>query len=74
MNVQDKTFLTTEEFASAVRVRGTSVRSALCRGGSYLGVTPTKAKNGRLLWPESAVSELLGTAAPMPLASCDNRE
>ena len=41
----------TEQFAAANGVKGASVRSRLCREGSYFGVKPHKLPNGRLLWP-----------------------
>ena len=41
----------TEEFARANHVKGDSVRTRLCRTGSYFGIKPNRLRNGRLSWP-----------------------
>jgi hypothetical protein len=56
----DKPFCTTEEFAGRLNLRPQSVRAALCREGSYYGVKPLKAANGRLLWPTELLKKLTG--------------
>ncbi len=48
--------LTTEEFAKYHGVKPESVRVRLCRTGHYFGVRPTKARNGRLLWPADGIA------------------
>ena len=40
-----------------------SIRARLCRTGSYFGVRPTKAPNGRLLWPPNAYEMIVWTAS-----------
>ena len=42
----------TEEFARANHVKGDSVRTRLCRTGSYFGIKPKRLRNGRLSWPQ----------------------
>lgn len=49
------TQVTTEDFARLNNVAPQSLRAALCRKGSYFGVTPTKLANGRLVWPATRV-------------------
>lgn len=44
-------YLSTEEFAQKHFVKPASVRSHVCRVGSYYGVRPMKLVNGRLGWP-----------------------
>lgn len=51
--------LSTEELASALKVRPQTVRAGLCINGHYLGLKPTKLPNGRLLWDAAAVDALL---------------
>jgi hypothetical protein len=43
--------LNTNKFADLYGVKGSTVRRALCMQGHYLGYTPIKLPNGRLLWP-----------------------
>ena len=43
--------ISTEEFAQRYFVKPTSIRSHLCRAGSYFGIRPVKLPNGRLGWP-----------------------
>ena len=47
--------LTTEEFAAMNLVKAQTVRSRLCRFGSYFGVRPAKLANGRTAWPSILV-------------------
>ena len=49
------TQVTTEDFARLNNISPHSLRSALCRKGSYFGVTPMKLANGRLVWPATRV-------------------
>lgn len=51
--------LSTEELSRLVKVKPTSIRSALSTHGHYYGITPTKLPNGRLLWPYEQVEVLL---------------
>jgi hypothetical protein len=50
---------TTEELASFLRLKQESIRVQLCRKGSYFGLTPVRAPNGRLLWDMDAAEQLL---------------
>lgn len=43
--------ITTAEFAALNQVRPQTVRKNYCQTGHYLGIRPTKLKNGRLVWP-----------------------
>jgi len=43
--------LTTDTLARALGVKAGTIRRGLCVDGHYLGLTPTKLGNGRLLWP-----------------------
>ena len=47
----DEYDLDTDTFAEFNGVKGPSVRSHLCRFGSYFGIKPIKLRNGRLRWP-----------------------
>lgn len=48
--------MTTAAFARINGVKPESVRSALCRFGSYHGIRPVKLASGRLLWPTVQVT------------------
>lgn len=50
---------TTEQFAAQIGLLPQSIRSQLCRSGSYYGVRPKKLPNGRLLWPDNAADLLV---------------
>lgn len=50
--------ITTEELAVQVGIQPASIRSRVCRFGSYFGIEPTKLPNGRLLWPADALHRL----------------
>jgi hypothetical protein len=50
--------LSTEEAAAALKVRPQTMRAALCRNGSYLGVVPTKSANRFLLWDAADIERL----------------
>lgn len=51
--------LSTEELATALKVRPQTVRAGLCNHGHYMGLKPAKLPNGRLLWDAAAVDALL---------------
>ena len=48
--------LSAEQFAALNQVKPQSVRSRLCRTGSYFGIRPIKLANGRLAWPAVQVT------------------
>ena len=51
--------LTTDQLASQLGGRPSSIRTRLCKTGSYFGIKPNKLPNGRLLWPADAVKNLI---------------
>lgn len=56
--------LGTADLAALLRSKGlnikpASIRRAHCIKGEYLGITPHKLPNGRLIWPGDAVRRLL---------------
>ncbi len=51
--------MTTNELAKPLGINGTSIHRRVCLTGSYFGVKPTKLPNGRLLWPDDAVEQLI---------------
>ena len=55
-----KTTLTTRDLADHLGIRPESIRSHVFRKGSYYGLRPKRAPNGRLLWPADSVERLLG--------------
>ena len=55
--------LSTEEFATALGIKPTTVRVRLCRTGSYFGVRPLKTPSGRLLWPADGPQRLIEEAS-----------
>lgn len=55
--------LTTEQLAEAIHGQPSSIRTRLCKTGSYYGIKPKKLPNGRLLWPAEAVISLIEGAA-----------
>ncbi len=46
---------TTDEAAAILGVRPQTLRAGMCRAGHYLGITPVKLANRRLLWPATKV-------------------
>lgn len=52
------THLSTKDLQDRIKVKQESIRTQLCKTGSYFGVVPLRSKNGRLLWPANSV-ELL---------------
>lgn len=62
--IQTPTDLGTADLAALLRSKGlnikpASIRRAHCVKGEYLGITPRKLPNGRLIWPGDAVRRLL---------------
>ena len=53
-------YKSTEDFAAAKLVKPQSVRSRLCREGSYFGTRPHKLANGRLAWPVTEAQQPAG--------------
>lgn len=53
--------LTTEKFANDLPypVKPSTIRSALCRNGHYMGVRPLKLPNRFLAWPDDAVERIV---------------
>jgi hypothetical protein len=41
----------TAEFAKKLGCKPETARSSLCLKGHYMGITPVKLPNGRLMWP-----------------------
>jgi hypothetical protein len=50
--------LSTEDLAQSLKITPGTIRTRLCRTGSYFGLRPLKLPNGRLLWPGDAVERL----------------
>lgn len=51
--------LTTEQLGLASHSKPSTIRTRLCKTGSYYGIKPIKLPSGRLLWPADAVQDLL---------------
>lgn len=49
----------TSELARPLGLNPESIRTHLCRKGSYFGLKPRRLPNGRLLWPADSVKRLL---------------
>lgn len=49
----------TEQVAQILCHAPQSLRAALCRSGSFMGMRPVKLPNGRLLWDSAAVHKLV---------------
>jgi hypothetical protein len=62
MNMQNQNY-TTEQLAEALHGRPSSIRTRLCKTGSYYGIKPRKLPNGRLLWSVEDVRNLIEGAA-----------
>lgn len=56
--------ISTEEMASKLRIVPQTARAGLCRNGHYLGLTPVKLPNGKLLWDAEAVDRLTAGMPP----------
>jgi hypothetical protein len=50
---------TTEQLAELVHSKPNSIRTRLCKTGSYYGIKPTKLPSGRLLWANDAIQAFL---------------
>ncbi len=55
--------MNTAQFARELCISPSTLLKAHSRQGSYFGAVPTKAANGRLLWPVDALAKLKGGAA-----------
>lgn len=51
--------LSTEELASALRLKPQTIRAALCRNSHFMGMRPMKLPNGRLLWDAADLDRLI---------------
>lgn len=49
---------TTAALAQRLGLQSQTLRAAVCRHGSYFGITPKKLPNGRLLWPSDSFERL----------------
>lgn len=59
LNRLNQKTLTTEQFALLAHNNPNTIRTRLCKTGSYYGVKPVKLPSGRLLWPAEQVQALL---------------
>ncbi|MGQ3003532.1 MAG: hypothetical protein ACT6UH_09040 [Hydrogenophaga sp.] len=50
---------TTDEFASALRTKAQTIRKRYCLHGSYFGIRPLRLPNGKLLWPDATLENLI---------------
>jgi hypothetical protein len=50
---------TTEQLADLALCKPNTIRTRLCKTGSFYGIRPTKLPSGRLLWPAAAVEALV---------------
>ncbi|MBH0026089.1 hypothetical protein I6F53_03740 [Pseudoalteromonas sp. SWN29] len=58
-NIVTNQRITTEQLGYAVHTKPNSIRTRLCKTGSFYGIKPIKLPSGRLLWPAEAVQALL---------------
>ncbi|AIP72194.1 hypothetical protein [Burkholderia pseudomallei] len=56
---------TTDKFAEEIHVLPQSVRKRYSATGSYFGIVPIKAPNGRLWWPDDSRERLLSGVHPV---------
>lgn len=54
-----KSNISTEQFAHALNGKPSTIRTRLCKTGSFYGIRPNKLPSGRLLWPLADVEALL---------------
>lgn len=54
--------ISTAQFAAELSLSPETLRTAVCKHGSYFGVVPAKSLNGRLLWPVAELERLKGGA------------
>lgn len=59
MKESKQNYVNTLCFAESIGVKPTTVHRNLCVNGHYLGVKPIKLPNGRLLWPEDAIDQII---------------
>lgn len=59
MNIETTPRITTEQLATATHSKPNSIRTRLCKTGSFYGIKPIKLPSGRLLWPADAVQALI---------------
>ncbi len=57
-STQTKRSYTTKEAAERLRYEAQTVRSVLCRTGSFKGIHPVKLPGGRLLWNAEEIEAL----------------
>lgn len=50
---------TTEQLAELIHGKPNSIRTRLCKTGSFYKIKPRKLPSGRLLWPSDAVHAFL---------------
>lgn len=50
---------TTDELAYALRIKSQTLRKRYCLYGSYFGIRPLRLPNGKLLWPDAAIEDLV---------------
>lgn len=55
ISILNKQNLTTEQFAEVLHGKPSTIRTRLCKTGSFYGIRPIKLPSGRLLWPAEAV-------------------
>lgn len=58
---QEKKYCSTEVFSQRFQVKPDTVRRGLCLNGHYGGFRPLKLSNGRLLWPDVPLEEMLAS-------------
>ncbi|CAD6366977.1 helix-turn-helix transcriptional regulator [Shewanella putrefaciens] len=52
-------YLTTEQLALYLHGQPSTIRTRLCKTGSYYGIKPIKLPSGRLLWPTEQVQSFI---------------
>lgn len=57
-NTKTKRSYSTAEVAERLRYQAQTVRSVLCRTGSFKGIHPVKLPGGRLLWDAAQIEAL----------------
>lgn len=62
-------FISTEVLARSLGLKPQSIRAAVCRRGSYFGVTPRKFPNGRLYWPADSLDRIMSGEPVNPPAA-----
>jgi hypothetical protein len=51
--------VTTEQLAELIHGKPNSIRTRLCKTGSFYGIKPIKLPSGRLLWPTDKIQAFL---------------